>query len=210
MGMDIRLYCSFVSLSSICLRKIRCFCHNYLFGLIIIVCVSAQCAHVLQQHLISQLCPQEVAIPQPLYISFSPKIRIIMSKRTSPPPTNKGGQKKPRENDSEHDNSLLNTVPIFLKKLAKMIDTCDTSICAWSEDGEMFVVKNPDRFSEVVIPQYFDHNSELAALHFFSCFCLLAQTKCLITSLILFRVLLLRSTVEFLWLQEDPDEASPK
>ena len=28
----------------------------------------------------------------------------------------------------------------------------------------MFVVKNPDRFAEVVIPQYFDHNSKLTLL----------------------------------------------
>jgi hypothetical protein len=86
-----------------------------------------------------------------------------MSKRSSSPPTNKGGQKKPRLDDSENDNSL-STVPIFLKKLAKMIETCDPSICAWSEAGDMFVVKNPDRFAEVVIPQYFDHNSELTVL----------------------------------------------
>ena len=70
--------------------------------------------------------------------------------------------KKARVDDDvpENENSL-STVPIFLKKLAKMIETCDPEICSWAEDGEMFVVKNPDRFAEDVIPQYFDHNSEL-------------------------------------------------
>ena len=89
-----------------------------------------------------------------------------MSKRSpASAPLNKGGQKKHRTkaNDFENDNSL-STVPIFLKKLAKMIETCDSSICSWSDDGEMFVVKNPDNFAEVVIPQYFDHNSELTLL----------------------------------------------
>ena len=92
-----------------------------------------------------------------------------MSKRQSPAPLNNGGQKKFRVNDFENDNSL-STVPIFLKKLAKMIQTCDPSICSWSDDGEMFIVKNPDSFAEVVIPQYFDHNSELTLcifLHYY-------------------------------------------
>lgn len=93
-----------------------------------------------------------------------------MSKRQSPAPLNKGGQKKFRVNDFEHDNSL-STVPIFLKKLAKMIQTCDASICSWSDDGEMFIVKNPDSFAEVVIPQYFDHNSELTLLPSLILFC---------------------------------------
>jgi hypothetical protein len=36
-------------------------------------------------------------------------------------------------------------IPIFLKKTYRMIETCDPSICSWTEDGEMFVVKNPVR-----------------------------------------------------------------
>ena len=90
-----------------------------------------------------------------------------MSKRNSSASLSKGGQKKHRVNDFEHDHSL-STVPIFLKKLAQMIQTCDESICSWTEDGEMFVVKNPDRFAEVVIPQYFDHNSEWSVTYFIS------------------------------------------
>lgn len=51
-----------------------------------------------------------------------------------------------------------NTIPIFLKKTYKMIDTCDPKISSWTPDGEMFVVKDPDLFAATIIPQYFDHN----------------------------------------------------
>ena len=81
-----------------------------------------------------------------------------MSKRQSA--STKGGQKKARLDNLENENSL-STVPVFLKKLAKMIETCDQEICSWADDGDMFVVNNPDRFAEDIIPQYFDHNSEL-------------------------------------------------
>lgn len=50
------------------------------------------------------------------------------------------------------------TIPIFLKKTYKMIDTCDENIAAWTADGDMFVVKDPDLFASSIIPQYFDHN----------------------------------------------------
>ena len=40
----------------------------------------------------------------------------------------------------------------------KMIDTCDPAVAGWTEDGEMFVVKDPDLFATDIIPQYFDHN----------------------------------------------------
>lgn len=49
-------------------------------------------------------------------------------------------------------------IPIFLKKTYKMIDTCDATIASWTEDGEMFVIKDPDVFASIIIPQYFDHN----------------------------------------------------
>ncbi|KAL7580813.1 hypothetical protein ACA910_001090 [Epithemia clementina (nom. ined.)] len=50
------------------------------------------------------------------------------------------------------------TIPIFLKKTYKMIDTCDPTIASWTEEGDMFVVKDPEIFATRVIPQYFDHN----------------------------------------------------
>ncbi|KAG7341852.1 HSF-type DNA-binding protein [Nitzschia inconspicua] len=50
------------------------------------------------------------------------------------------------------------TIPIFLKKTYKMIESCPTDIASWTPDGEMFVVKDPERFATEIIPQYFDHN----------------------------------------------------
>lgn len=49
-------------------------------------------------------------------------------------------------------------VPIFLRKTYHMIDTCDVSIASWSEDGETFVVKQPENFSSKIIPQFFKHS----------------------------------------------------
>lgn len=39
-----------------------------------------------------------------------------------------------------------------------MIDTCDPSIAGWSDDGETFVVKDPTRFEQTIIPQFFKHS----------------------------------------------------
>eukprot|EP00934_Nitzschia_sp_Nitz4_P003141 Nitzschia sp. Nitz4//scaffold225_size51843//44205//45738//NITZ4_006904-RA/size51843-snap-gene-0.5-mRNA-1//1//CDS//3329542702//3131//frame0 len=49
-------------------------------------------------------------------------------------------------------------VPIFLRKTYHMIDTCDPSIACWSEDGETFVVKDPEVFEKQIIPQFFKHS----------------------------------------------------
>lgn len=40
-----------------------------------------------------------------------------------------------------------------------MIDTCDPQVATWSEDGNTFVVKDPDVFARDVIPQFFKHNN---------------------------------------------------
>ena len=39
-----------------------------------------------------------------------------------------------------------------------MIDTCDTNICCWSEDGLTFIVKDTHLFETQIIPQFFKHN----------------------------------------------------
>lgn len=39
-----------------------------------------------------------------------------------------------------------------------MIDTCDPEIACWSEDGETFVVKDPEKFETTIIPQFFKHS----------------------------------------------------
>ena len=46
---------------------------------------------------------------------------------------------------NKDDNCANNSsaIPIFLKKTYRMIETCDSDICSWTTDGEMFVVKNP-------------------------------------------------------------------
>lgn len=48
--------------------------------------------------------------------------------------------KKARLFDDDANN---NAIPIFLRKTYKMIDACDPEICSWTDDGEMFVVKQP-------------------------------------------------------------------
>ena len=40
-----------------------------------------------------------------------------------------------------------------------MVDTCDPTIATWSEDGNTFVVKDPEIFAKDVIPQFFKHNN---------------------------------------------------
>jgi len=49
-------------------------------------------------------------------------------------------------------------VPIFLRKTYHMIDTCDSKIASWSDDGETFVVKQPKIFESTIIPQFFKHS----------------------------------------------------
>lgn len=39
-----------------------------------------------------------------------------------------------------------------------MIDTCDENIASWGEDGSTFIVKQPDVFEKVIIPQFFKHS----------------------------------------------------
>jgi hypothetical protein len=49
-------------------------------------------------------------------------------------------------------------IPIFLRKTYHMVDTCDPTVACWSEDGETFVVKNPEKFEKQIIPQFFKHS----------------------------------------------------
>lgn len=75
------------------------------------------------------------------------------------PNKKKAGSKATKKKESCDPNKPENqTIPIFLKKTYKMIDTCDPAIASWTPDGEMFVVKDPDIFATTIIPQYFDHN----------------------------------------------------
>jgi len=49
--------------------------------------------------------------------------------------------------------------PIFLRKTYHMIDTCIASVGSWAEDGETFVIKDPEKFAKEIIPQFFKHNN---------------------------------------------------
>jgi hypothetical protein len=40
-----------------------------------------------------------------------------------------------------------------------MVDTCDSDIASWSEDGLMFLVKDPGVLASSIIPQFFKHNN---------------------------------------------------
>lgn len=40
-----------------------------------------------------------------------------------------------------------------------MIDSCDTNVATWSDDGNTFVVKDPEIFAKDIIPQFFKHNN---------------------------------------------------
>jgi hypothetical protein len=47
----------------------------------------------------------------------------------------------------ERTRKNVRKIPIFLEKTYCMIEMCDPTICGWTDDGEMFVVKNPVRYS---------------------------------------------------------------
>jgi hypothetical protein len=53
-----------------------------------------------------------------------------------------------------------------------MIETCDPNIASWTEDGEMFTIKNPDLFaSEVCKKEILLHTLQrLQSQHSFSSF----------------------------------------
>lgn len=59
---------------------------------------------------------------------------------------------------SSSADSKAAEVPIFLRKTYHMINTCDENVASWGEDGTTFVVKNPDTFEKVIIPQFFKHS----------------------------------------------------
>lgn len=68
-------------------------------------------------------------------------------------------------------NDISQEIPIFLRKTWHMINTSDDEICGWSEDGETFLVKEPKKFENEIIPQFFKHNkfsSFVRQLNFYS------------------------------------------
>mmetsp|Transcript_16631 Transcript_16631/g.18972 ORF Transcript_16631/g.18972 Transcript_16631/m.18972 type:complete len:553 (+) Transcript_16631:188-1846(+) len=51
--------------------------------------------------------------------------------------------------------------PVFLRKTYAMIEECDKNgaIASWSDEGDTFIVKNPDFFAKEIIPKYFKHSN---------------------------------------------------
>jgi HSF-type DNA-binding len=52
-----------------------------------------------------------------------------------------------------------------------MINSCDATVACWSEDGETFIVKDPTKFEQEIIPQFFKHSkftSFVRQLNFYS------------------------------------------
>ena len=49
--------------------------------------------------------------------------------------------------------------PINGAETYHMIDTCNPSVATWAQDGETFVVKDPEIFASKIIPQFFKHNN---------------------------------------------------
>jgi hypothetical protein len=55
--------------------------------------------------------------------------------------------------------SFTNTdVSSFTTETYHMIDTCDSQVACWSDDGETFIVKDPAKFERTIIPQFFKHS----------------------------------------------------
>lgn len=66
---------------------------------------------------------------------------------------------QPRRRVSEGNGGTNKEEPIFLRKTFEMICSCDSDrtcdLACWTQNGETFVVKDPDVFSQVVIPKFF-------------------------------------------------------
>lgn len=46
----------------------------------------------------------------------------------------------------------------FLSKTFHMVNNADPTIVAWAPNGDSFLIKNVDMFSEVILPSYFKHS----------------------------------------------------
>mmetsp|Transcript_19727 Transcript_19727/g.29199 ORF Transcript_19727/g.29199 Transcript_19727/m.29199 type:complete len:202 (-) Transcript_19727:1-606(-) len=55
------------------------------------------------------------------------------------------------------ESSSKGDEPVFLRKTYDMINSCDDDLACWSEKGDTFIIKNPDKFASEVIPTFFKH-----------------------------------------------------
>jgi len=49
-------------------------------------------------------------------------------------------------------------IQTFIRKTFEMINECNYEIASWTDDGQRFVVKQPDKFAQEMIPRFFKHN----------------------------------------------------
>jgi len=96
----------------------------------------------------------------------SPIPNLVVSAATPVPikpvsaPTKSGSSsKKIAKATKSSDKKKSPDAPIFLRKTYHMVDSCDATIASWSEDGKVFIVKDPEVFASSVIPQFFKHNN---------------------------------------------------
>lgn len=64
-----------------------------------------------------------------------------------------------KKRKKNRDNIKTHQLPMFLSKTFHMINRCDHDIATWSDKGDNFVVKNIEKFSSSILPQYFKHSN---------------------------------------------------
>lgn len=65
----------------------------------------------------------------------------------------------PMTQEEEFAHLERSGAPPFLVKTYQLITTCDDELAEWSDGGETFTVKNPNKFAKTEIPNYFEHNN---------------------------------------------------
>lgn len=89
----------------------------------------------------------------PLQPVLPDQVSSTLSKKSSTSSSTKTTSKSTKKKGKNHE------APIFLRKTYHMVDSCDPSIASWSDDGHIFIVKDPDQFAAKVIPQFFKHSN---------------------------------------------------
>lgn len=103
-----------------------------------------------------------LAAPQPIAAGKRPR-RLRSVQGAAHYGNGQKGKKGPGSNSQNkvqyHDRRTA--APIFLQKTFEMINRCHSQhshLAGWTEDGNMFVIKDQAVFAKDIIPQFFDHN----------------------------------------------------